>query len=182
MHGIQKRTWESASLKNLFTCCNKAINYIFLYFIEIVQVTSMTLIFREKEKRLWISYHVFLCEWLCPIQFVIYLNCSLSHVRSPFQATHLLVLTTKQFFHSKCGWTFFFFFVTIDTFYSCIAKCIFMWKSYMHCAASCECKNIIVRIYCSCSSFKVYEPIFLLCFVVCCSVLFSLKNMQHRFY
>lgn len=52
----------------------------------------------------------------------------------------------------------------------------------MQYAEVCECKNLVARTYYRCSSLKLYELIFLLCFVVCCSVLFSLKNMHHKFY
>lgn len=51
VHVIIKKTWEPASLTEpeQFTCCNKAINYIFLHFL-FNKNWSDTLICRERER------------------------------------------------------------------------------------------------------------------------------------
>lgn len=71
--GRIKKTCEPASLTQpeQFTCCNKAINYIFFYFLfdrnwsDHVKDTDLQW---KREKPF--GFQIFLCGWFCPVLFV----------------------------------------------------------------------------------------------------------------
>lgn len=69
VHVITKNTWEPASRTEpeQFTCCNKVINYIFLYFL-FHRNWSVTLTCREKIETFWSPNQSFMWQaWSCTV-------------------------------------------------------------------------------------------------------------------
>lgn len=120
-------------------------------------------------------YFLFLCAGVVPAPFVCILITSPFLIYEP-DSDHICVgLTTKLFSGGAA-----LFLCPAITFIHALQN-VFLWrKSYTYIMQHFVNVRLLFFRYPRCSSSKVYELIFLLCFVLCRLVLFPFKNMHHN--